>query len=49
MWLYLRLFLLGLRLIRRGKHELLLENLVLRQSAAWPKATRFWCPGCSRR
>ncbi len=31
MWLYFRLFLLALRLIRRSRRDLVLENLVLRQ------------------
>ena len=31
MWLHLRVFLIGLRLIRLREHELVLENLVLRQ------------------
>ena len=31
MWLYLRLFLFALRLLRRSRRDLVLENLVLRQ------------------
>ena len=34
MWLYFRLFLLGLRLLRRDRRDLVLENLVLRQQLA---------------
>ncbi len=36
MWLYFRLFLLALRLLRRDRRDLVLENLALRQQlAAW--------------
>lgn len=31
MWLYFRLLLLALRLVRRSRRDLVLENLVLRQ------------------
>ena len=34
MWLYFRLFLLGLRLLRRDRRDLVLENLALRQQLA---------------
>ena len=34
MWLYFRLFLLALRLLRRDRRDLVLENLVLRQQLA---------------
>ncbi len=34
MWLYFRLFLLALRLLRRNRRDLVLENLALRQQLA---------------
>ena len=34
MWLYFRLFLLALRLLRRDRRDLVLENLALRQHLA---------------
>ncbi len=41
MWLYLRRFLIGLRLIRRRECELVLENLVLRQQLlVWERTGR---------
>ena len=53
MWLYFRLFLLALRLLRRERRDLVLENLVLRQHLAVferrsrrpalvPADRRFW-------
>ena len=53
MWLYFRLFLLALRLLRRDRRDLVLENLVLRQQLAVFErrgrrpvvvpADRLWC------
>ena len=34
MWLYLRLFVLGLRIVGRSRRDVILENLVLRQQLA---------------
>ena len=53
MWLYFRLFLLALRLLRRERQDLILENLALRQQLAvferrghrprlGPADRRFW-------
>ena len=53
MWLYLRLFVLGLRILGRSRRDLILENLVLRQQLAVyervprraplrPADRRFW-------